>query len=297
MDVAFVADKGGVGKTTLAYHVATRLRQLGQDAALLDLDRRSAAVWWSRQQGSPYVPAYALSELSDIPEHSVRIWDTPAHISGDAQDRLTGLCDLIITVTTPDALSVIAAGELSQSLIRRGGRVAVVLNNVHPTAHDRTLEAFDGTGAGTFATVSVATRVPTSSVGRPSGLRCGLQQRRQRLDGHLCLDHRDPEPRGGDRCGLTNSRRPSNSSARRWNRLTPRRTRQRPNTNRNRSWGPLDRRPPSLRNRLPFNRTRSQTIRRRWHMASSSPLARVTNLSSSESASRLTYGPLCEPAA
>jgi len=153
MDVAFVADKGGVGKTTLAYHVATRLRQLGQDAALLDLDRRSAAVWWSRQQGSPYVPAYALSELSDIPEHSVRIWDTPAHISGDAQDRLTGLCDLIITVTTPDALSVIAAGELSQSLIRRGGRVAVVLNNVHPTAHDRTLEAFDGTGAVTFATV------------------------------------------------------------------------------------------------------------------------------------------------
>jgi len=146
MDVAFVADKGGVGKTTLAYHVATRLRQLGHDSALLDLDRRSAAVWWSRQQETPYVPTYALTELGDIPEHAVRIWDTPAHVSGDAQDRLAGLCDLIVTVTNPDALSVIAAGELSQSLIRRGGRVAVVLNNVHPTAHDRTLEAFDGTG-------------------------------------------------------------------------------------------------------------------------------------------------------
>ena len=153
MDIAFVADKGGVGKTTLAYHVATRLRQLDRDAALLDLDRRSAAVWWSRQQEPPYVPAYALPELSAIPDHEVRIWDTPAHISGEAQDRLAGLCDLIVTVTTPDALSVIAAGELSQSLIRRDGRVAIVLNNVHPTSHDRTLEAFDGTGVLALRTV------------------------------------------------------------------------------------------------------------------------------------------------
>lgn len=153
MDIAFVADKGGVGKTTLAYHVATRLKQLGHDVALLDLDRRAGSVWWARQQQPPYVPAYSLTELAEIPEHQVRVWDTPAHVSGEAQERLAGLCDLIVTVTVPDALSVIAAGELSQSLLRRGGRVAVVLNNLHPTARDSTLDAFAGTGVRRIATV------------------------------------------------------------------------------------------------------------------------------------------------
>jgi chromosome partitioning protein len=154
MDIAFVADKGGVGKTTLAYHVATRLRQLGHDVALVDLDRRSASTWWAGQADRPYFPAYPLDELNgSVPDHPVRVWDTPAHIGAAIQDRLAALCSAIVVVTQPDAVSYLAAADLYTSLSERGdAALAVLLNGAPPTAKED-LSPFERAGVRHLATV------------------------------------------------------------------------------------------------------------------------------------------------
>jgi len=147
MDIAFAADKGGVGKTTLAYHVATRLRQLGHDAALVDLDRRSASSWWAKQAHPQSLPAFTLEELGgQAPDFPVRVWDTPAHPAADMQATLAQVCDVVVVVTQPDPVGWMAAAELATAITQLGGCAAVVANGVHPRSSLDTT-AFSATGA------------------------------------------------------------------------------------------------------------------------------------------------------
>lgn len=139
MDIAFVADKGGVGKTTLAYHVATRLRQLGGDVGLIDLDRRSLSSFWvAESPKGPYFPAYRLSGLSDeLPDHAIRVWDTPAHPSASMQASLMELCEVVAIVAQADLGSHMAAGELYHQLAGQGSAaVRLVFNAMMPTSRE-----------------------------------------------------------------------------------------------------------------------------------------------------------------
>lgn len=147
MDIAFAADKGGVGKTTLAYHVATRLKQLGRDVALIDLDRRSASSWWARQADPPFFPSYTFDELDgQVPDCEVRVWDTPAHPGAEMQQTLAQACNLVVVITQQDPIGWLAAAELAVTLINLGGRAAVVVNGVHPRSSAEA-DAFAQTGA------------------------------------------------------------------------------------------------------------------------------------------------------
>lgn len=136
MDIALTADKGGVGKTTLAYHIATRLRQLGQDVGLLDLDRRAASSKWVQAAEPPYLPAYRLTDLrAGLPEHDLRVWDTPAHPSAEMRRGLCG-CDLVLVVAMSDLYSQEAAVELTRELLAAGGQAVIVINAVAPTGRE-----------------------------------------------------------------------------------------------------------------------------------------------------------------
>ncbi|WP_313305596.1 ParA family protein, partial [Stutzerimonas balearica] len=56
MIVAVLNQKGGVGKTTLATHVAGELAMRGQSVILLDADPQGSALDWTQrrsQQGLP----------------------------------------------------------------------------------------------------------------------------------------------------------------------------------------------------------------------------------------------------
>ena len=138
MDLALVADKGGVGKSLLAFHIATRLKQLGHDVGLVDLDRRWASSKWAAVTG--YVPSYpiALSADAQLPEHRVRVWDTPAHPSDPMRGALIDTCDLVLVVCTYDMESQLAAAELYADLAARDAAVPVrvVINQVHPTGNE-----------------------------------------------------------------------------------------------------------------------------------------------------------------
>ena len=136
MDIAFVADKGGVGKTTVSYHVATRLKQMGGDVGLLDLDRRSTGSKWVAMAEAAYFPAYPLDTLTGtLPDHVIRVWDTPAHPAVGMQESLMGACEVVVIVAQSDIDSQQAAAELCASLTGRGqAAVRILFNAIHPTS-------------------------------------------------------------------------------------------------------------------------------------------------------------------
>jgi chromosome partitioning protein len=141
MDLAFVADKGGVGKTVLAYHVATRLKQLGRDVGLVDLDNRRASSTWLARGVPPYLPGYGLDDLAHVPDHAVRVWDTPAHPTAGFRTAIVRNLDLAVIVAEPDFESIKAAVELHDELTAAGGvGVCLLLNQVHPASRETMVE-------------------------------------------------------------------------------------------------------------------------------------------------------------
>lgn len=150
MDIALVADKGGVGKTTLSYHIATRLRQLGHDVGLIDLDHRAASSSWVSDAEAPFFAAYPYDQLvSGPPEHAVRIWDTPAHPNADLLRSLAAGCELLLIIAEPDLESQRAAAEMWFELDRIGcRRVRLLLNNVSPTGNEGANALSNARGAG-----------------------------------------------------------------------------------------------------------------------------------------------------
>lgn len=135
MDIAFVADKGGVGKSTLAYHLAVALAQRQPPVALIDLDRRAASSSWARATAPPRFPSYLADDILDrLPVEPTRVWDTPAHPNANLRANLAEGCDLLLIVALTDRESHIAAAELCRQLLDQEARAAIVINAVRPTS-------------------------------------------------------------------------------------------------------------------------------------------------------------------
>ena len=56
MIIALLNQKGGVGKTTLATHIAGELASQGQSVMLLDADPQGSALDWSEQRAKERLP-------------------------------------------------------------------------------------------------------------------------------------------------------------------------------------------------------------------------------------------------
>jgi chromosome partitioning protein len=66
LTIALISQKGGVGKTTLAIHLATAFEAKGHQTLLVDLDPQTSAAEWkdARQAERPYVMAVPPSRLA-----------------------------------------------------------------------------------------------------------------------------------------------------------------------------------------------------------------------------------------
>jgi len=133
--LAFMTQKGGSGKTTLAVHVAVAAGEAGERVVIVDTDpQRSASTWGgSRQQDTPIIAPVAAAELGSVvaaARHDAMtlcIIDTAPHAAPDAV-RVAQLADLIIIPCRPAAFDLAAAGSAVDIVRAAGAHGAFVMS-------------------------------------------------------------------------------------------------------------------------------------------------------------------------
>jgi hypothetical protein len=80
--IALVNQKGGVGKTTLALHLATAFAAAGRNTLVLDLDPQASAAEWkaARVAETPPVMAVPAARLAKVLEEAKKIGTEVAHL-------------------------------------------------------------------------------------------------------------------------------------------------------------------------------------------------------------------------
>jgi chromosome partitioning protein len=116
--IAFLSQKGGSGKTTLAVHTAVAAQEDGERVAIVDTDIQRSATTWGEARGdeTPIVATSAAAELSKVMKAArhdamtLCIIDTAPHAAPDAA-RVAAAADLIVIPCRPTAFDLAAVGS------------------------------------------------------------------------------------------------------------------------------------------------------------------------------------------
>ena len=133
--LAFLSQKGGSGKTTLAVHTAVAAEEDGERVVIVDTDRQKSATTWSdsRERNSPAVAPVSAGELNSVMEAArhdamtLCIIDTAPHAAPDAA-RVAALADLVVIPCRPTAFDLAAAGSAVEIVRAAGARAVFVLS-------------------------------------------------------------------------------------------------------------------------------------------------------------------------
>lgn len=126
MIVALLNKKGGVGKTTLALHLAGAWAAQGMRVLVIDADPQGSALDWSEQRGRERLPRLfgvlglaretlhrELSEIARDADHVVV--DGPPRVTGIARSALLA-ADVVLVPATPSPFDGWASGEMLRLL-------------------------------------------------------------------------------------------------------------------------------------------------------------------------------------
>lgn len=127
--VAVVAEKGGVGKTTLSLALAVAAVQAGRKVAVLDLDPQATAAQWTdrRTPEFPWVVATPATRLKAAIENAkgqgvdFLVVDTPPHAGTDAVEAAR-CADLVLVPMEPHLFSLETLPKLA-NLLKLAGDV------------------------------------------------------------------------------------------------------------------------------------------------------------------------------
>lgn len=137
MLVTVTAQKGGVGKTTTAVHVAAVLQQ--HAPTLLIDEEQGGATDWAVPGLLPFRTATETEAAQIHTEYTHRVVDTGARPTSAILQELATHSDLLLIPTTPDALALKAL--LKTLEVVRGSRYAVLLTITPPRPSRVTAEA------------------------------------------------------------------------------------------------------------------------------------------------------------
>lgn len=136
--IAFIAQKGGVGKTTVAVNLAVAMQASGLKTALFDLDQQESAVMWAdrRQDEFPHIEFLTERRLSEgfrsavTRGFSIAIVDTPPAAGPEAFTAAES-ADLVLIPCRPNSVDLDAIRRTSK-LIKSAGVPAFVIFNAAP---------------------------------------------------------------------------------------------------------------------------------------------------------------------
>jgi chromosome partitioning protein len=137
--VGLLSRKGGVGKTTLAIHLAVLAQEAGRRTLLIDLDpQRSAAAWWRvREAETPLMLETTPDRLADMLEAAeaegieLAVIDTRPSAEADAV-QVAKLSDLVLVPTGPGILDLRAILDTLDTAKGTARRSMVALNACKP---------------------------------------------------------------------------------------------------------------------------------------------------------------------
>ena len=117
--IAILNQKGGVGKTTLAVHLATAFARKKRSVLLLDADPQANALdWAAARRGEPHFPVVGLPKASihkELPalasNYELVIIDGPPRVYDVARSAIMA-SDLVLVPVQPSPYDVWAAKEI-----------------------------------------------------------------------------------------------------------------------------------------------------------------------------------------
>lgn len=121
--ISILNQKGGVGKTTLAVHLATALARKGKRVLLLDADPQGSALdWAAARHGKPLFPVVGLPKSSihkELPSiasnYEAVVIDGPPRVYEVARSAIMA-SDLVLIPVQPSPYDVWAAKEIVDML-------------------------------------------------------------------------------------------------------------------------------------------------------------------------------------
>jgi chromosome partitioning protein len=156
--IAFVNQKGGVGKTSLAASIAVAAAESGESVVALDLDPQASLAAWGEQRtaAAPVVDRLGADKLAQLPQilqalegrgFTLAVLDCPGTFS-TATNLVMESIDLALVPARPTRLDIMATRPTIQALIRFQREFRFVLNQCQPVPRStRANEAAAGLSA------------------------------------------------------------------------------------------------------------------------------------------------------
>lgn len=134
--IAVIAEKGGVGKTTVAIALAVAAASDGKRSAVIDTDQQATASKWTdrRETEFPWIVATPAARLSaalktaEAQGADFVVIDTPPHAGTDAAEAAR-LADLVVIPVEPHLFALETLPKLRDLLKLAGDPLAVVVLN------------------------------------------------------------------------------------------------------------------------------------------------------------------------
>ncbi len=142
--VLVASSKGGVGKTTIATHLAAQAALAGKRTVLVDADPQGSSTRWAERRAeleSAVLPVDGSGRRWDrhVPEDAQRlVIDAPAGSTADSLSAMLEVADTLVVPVLPSTLDIDATVPFLNAVakherVRRGDlRVGLVANRLKP---------------------------------------------------------------------------------------------------------------------------------------------------------------------